>query len=42
MKNLLKLAVLAAALAPITIKADDTVKVGILHYLSGTMAISET
>jgi urea transport system substrate-binding protein len=23
-------------------RAQDTIKVGILHYLSGTMAISET
>ena len=43
MKNIFKLSVLAAALAfTIPTMADDTVKVGILHSLSGTMAISET
>ena len=35
-------AVAAAALAPTTHAADKVVKVGILHSLSGTMAISET
>ena len=39
--------VAAAALAPVVaprtaLAADDTIKVGILHSLSGTMAISET
>ena len=32
----------AFALSASTLRADDTVKVGILHSLSGTMAISET
>src|SRR6202158_5266151 len=27
---------------PITVAAQDTIKVGVLHSLSGTMAISET
>jgi len=36
------LAVSAAALTSLTARADDTIKVGILHSLSGTMAISET
>jgi len=42
-KSLLKLMVLAAALT-ITARAmaEDVVKIGILHSLSGTMAISET
>jgi urea transport system substrate-binding protein len=44
MKTLFKFLAIAATLASITsIKAaDDTVKVGVLHSLSGTMAISET
>jgi urea transport system substrate-binding protein len=33
---------LAAALSPTGAAAQDTIKVGILHSLSGTMAISET
>jgi len=43
-KNLLKYLTLSAALAAsaFSASADDTVKVGILHSLSGTMAISET
>ena len=43
-KNLLKYLTLSAALAVSTMgaSAQDTVKVGILHSLSGTMAISET
>jgi urea transport system substrate-binding protein len=32
----------AIALSAVAAKADDTIKVGILHSLSGTMAISET
>src|SRR6185437_12950701 len=32
----------AATAAVQTVKAEDTIKVGILHSLSGTMAISET
>ncbi len=31
-----------AALAAPSVRADDTVKIGVLHSLSGTMAISET
>jgi len=34
--------VAAAALVPSARAADDTIKVGVLHSLSGTMAISET
>ena len=33
---------LAAGLAPHAARASDTIKIGILHSLSGTMAISET
>src|ERR1700722_13437984 len=36
------LALGAAALTSLAARADDTIKVGILHSLSGTMAISET
>jgi urea transport system substrate-binding protein len=32
----------AAALSTVAARAEDTIKVGILHSLSGTMAISET
>jgi urea transport system substrate-binding protein len=32
----------AASLAAIAARAEDTIKIGILHSLSGTMAISET
>ncbi|HEY0256330.1 MAG TPA: transporter substrate-binding protein, partial [Candidatus Methylacidiphilales bacterium] len=43
MKNLFKLSTLALALALVApLKGEDTIKVGILHSLSGTMAISET
>ena len=35
-------AALAAVLLPGAARAEDTIKVGILHSLSGTMAISET
>jgi len=46
MKKHLRGAVLAAAMAVSglnsAIAADDTIKVGVLHSLSGTMAISET
>ncbi len=43
MKNLIKWSALAAALSLATpLVAQDTVKVGVLHSLSGTMAISET
>ena len=40
-KQLLPLCALATALA-LNSQAADTVKVGVLHSLSGTMAISET
>jgi urea transport system substrate-binding protein len=45
LKNLIKAPLAAAALFALTAgaaKAQDTIKVGILHSLSGTMAISET
>ena len=32
----------AAALSTVAARAEDTIKIGILHSLSGTMAISET
>jgi urea transport system substrate-binding protein len=38
----LGLAAAAAAWAPLAVHAQETIKVGILHSLSGTMAISET
>ncbi len=43
-RNFIKAAVLAAALSSIGMAAHaaDTIKVGVLHSLSGTMAISET
>ena len=42
-KNILKLMAVAAGLGlASSASADDTVKVGVLHSLSGTMAISET
>ena len=42
-KKLLSLvSVGAVALTAASLRADDTVKVGVLHSLSGTMAISET
>jgi urea transport system substrate-binding protein len=43
-RNFIKATVLSAALASIgmTAHAADTIKVGVLHSLSGTMAISET
>ena len=43
-RNFIKASVLAAALSSIGVAAHaaDTIKVGILHSLSGTMAISET
>jgi len=43
-RNFIKATVLAAALSSIGMAAQaaDTIKVGILHSLSGTMAISET
>ena len=36
------LAILAGAIFSLPARAEDTVKVGVLHSLSGTMAISET
>jgi urea transport system substrate-binding protein len=39
---LLALPALLALASPLASQADDTIKVGILHSLSGTMAISET
>ena len=44
MKNPLKIIILAMGLAAVAnrVQAQDTVKVGVLHSLSGTMAISET
>ena len=36
------LALSLAAIFPFPAKAQETIKVGILHSLSGTMAISET
>lgn len=38
----LGVAMTAAGLAPLTAYAQETIKVGVLHSLSGTMAISET
>ena len=35
-------AAMVAATSGYAVAADDTIKVGILHSLSGTMAISET
>ena len=40
--RLLPMAALAALFAAQTVQAADTIKVGVLHSLSGTMAISET
>ncbi|SKB09696.1 substrate-binding protein domain-containing protein, partial [Prosthecobacter debontii] len=39
LKSLLALAALTSTS---TLRAEETVKVGVLHSLSGTMAISET
>ena len=33
---------LSMSIIPVSVNAEDTIKVGILHSLSGTMAISET
>ena len=41
-KKFLSSALAAVALSSAAIQAQDTVKVGVLHSLSGTMAISET
>jgi urea transport system substrate-binding protein len=42
MKKLLSLACMSLALLVSGVRAEDSVKVGVLHSLSGTMAISET
>ena len=42
LKSLCGMVIAAAAFMPTGLAADDTVKIGILHSLSGTMAISET
>ncbi len=42
LKHYLAITAIAAAVSATPTKAEDTVKVGILHSLSGTMAISET
>lgn len=42
LKSMLGLAIGASAMLAVTAQAADTIKVGILHSLSGTMAISET
>lgn len=42
-KQVSRLSLLALAMASAGVfAADDTIKVGVLHSLSGTMAISET
>ncbi len=41
-RRLLSLATLLALAAPAAGRAEETIKVGVLHSLSGTMAISET
>ena len=41
-KLALSTAVMSLALASTSVRAEDTIKVGVLHSLSGTMAISET
>ncbi|CAE6904512.1 COG0683 ABC-type branched-chain amino acid transport systems [Vibrio sp. B1FLJ16] len=41
-RNFLATSVLAASLLSGYAMAEDTIKVGVLHSLSGTMAISET
>ena len=40
--RLLSMVAIAVLLSPFTVQAADTIKVGVLHSLSGTMAISET
>jgi urea transport system substrate-binding protein len=42
LKSTLAGSVVFAALATSALAQDDTIKVGVLHSLSGTMAISET
>ncbi|NBV74762.1 MAG: urea ABC transporter substrate-binding protein [Methylococcaceae bacterium] len=41
-KLALSTAVMSLAFASTSVRAEDTIKVGVLHSLSGTMAISET
>ena len=41
-KLALSTAVMSLALASTSVRAEETIKVGVLHSLSGTMAISET
>ena len=41
-KLALSTAVMSLTLATATVRAEDAIKVGVLHSLSGTMAISET
>ncbi|ASM71420.1 MULTISPECIES: urea ABC transporter substrate-binding protein [Roseobacteraceae] len=42
LKSTLTGTLVAASLGSVAMAADDTIKVGVLHSLSGTMAISET
>ena len=42
LKSMLGTALVAGGLASLPVMAEDTIKVGVLHSLSGTMAISET
>ena len=42
LKTMLSGTIVAASLGSAVMAADDTIKVGVLHSLSGTMAISET
>jgi ABC-type branched-subunit amino acid transport system substrate-binding protein len=42
LKSMLATAAVAGGMAAIPALAEDTIKVGVLHSLSGTMAISET
>ena len=42
LKTTLAASALSLALTNVSLAADDTIKVGVLHSLSGTMAISET
>jgi urea transport system substrate-binding protein len=42
LKSMLATALVAGSFASVPVMAEDTIKVGVLHSLSGTMAISET
>ncbi len=42
MRTMAMLGAVAAGVATSAAQAQDTIKVGVLHSLSGTMAISET